>query len=499
MDTTRLAASIGDASDDAIALIDGSNQITYGQLRKGVSRTAGGLLDAGLTPGDQVAILAGNEPIFVEALLACWHAGLTAVPLNNHEPAASLEKHLAQPQIRAVLHGASQQSLESVANIDRSSLLAVGTSASGSGVESPCIDGEPRSNTVSLDQPALISQTSGVSSIPRPALLSHRNLSATQASLSGRTSTALDPETVSLGALPFVHILGINVSLLATLAAGGTTVLQGHWSSELAMSLIAEHGVNALVLVPTMWADLASLDDIADAALANVRLARSGAADLRQAVATSVFDNLGLRLGQGYGLTETAGTVSYEPDSLTRPGSVGRPLDHVQIRVVDGDRDAEPGDPGEIWIRGDCVFAGYADGLDETNLFDGWLRTGDLGVLDNELYIVGRLKEMISVSGFKISPLEVEDVLCLDTDVDSAMVVGEPDPRTGERVVAYVVARDRTIDASDLQTHVRSHLARYKVPKEIYIVDSLPRTAFGKTQRGKRPQPIGATYEGNRT
>lgn len=477
------------ADPNAVAIIDGSNRITYAMLREQVSQTAGALRESGLEPGERVGILAGNEPAFVASLLAIWHADLVAVPFNHQEPAATLLPYLQSVAPRALLGGLSTQALSAM-EIAAAAGLDLRLAATPSGYSTPEL---PTAHgraiecaTASVDADALLLYTSGVSGRPRPARLTHGNLGATHAALAARNETRLESGTVSLGALPMVHILGLNVSVLSTLRSGGTTVLQSHWNAEQAMGLIEEHGVNTLVMVPTMWGDLANVDEVAEAALSQVRLARCGAAELHPSVANRVFDRLGVELGQGYGLTETAGTVTYEPHARARPGSVGTHLPHIEIRVIDDGVDAEPGDPGEIWLRGDCVFAGY-DGNPEdtpTVVHDGWLRTGDLGVIDDSLYIVGRMKDMISVSGFKISPIEVEEVLESNPTVSEALVVGEPDERTGEKVVAYVIAPEQADIATEaLQGHVREHLARYKVPREIYVVDQLPRNLLGKRIR----------------
>lgn len=492
----NLASVIATASDDTTALIDGSNRLSYGSLREQVARTAGALQQSALAPGDHVGILAGNNPSFVVSLLACWHAGMVAVPINHQEPAATLEKYLGLIEPRALLGGTSQQALDAMAIAQGLGHdLALAATPSGSPIpDLPTADGEPvPCADQTSDTTAMLLFTSGVSGRPRPATLTHGNLSATHAALANRSETQLTDGTVSLGALPMVHILGLNVSVLSTLRTGGTTVLQSHWSPDQTMELIGEYGINTLVLVPRMWDDLASVDEIPEAALANVRLARCGAAELHPSIATRVHDRLGIELGQGYGLTETAGTVTYEPNARLRPGSVGVPLDHVEIRVVDeGDVDAEPGDLGEIWIRGECVFGGYHGGdpdSDTAVLDNGWLKTGDIGVIDDGLYIVGREKDMISVSGFKISPIEVEEVLEASQEIDEALVVGEPDERTGERVVAYVIPDPAAaVVTEDLQTHVRDHLARYKVPRDIYVVEELPRNLLGKRIRSAVPR-----------
>lgn len=486
----NLAALLSNTPDDSVALIDGSSRVTYGELRDQVSRTAGGLRAAGVGPGDRIVVLAGNETPFVVALLGIWHVGAAAVLVNHLEPVPQLVQYLSGIDPAGILVGSTTQALDA-----GTALAAEGFAdrllAAPHGVDSPDIptaSAEPIALVdCAPDDPALYIFTSGVSGLPRPAMLTHGNLAATHDALAARPETAQSNASVSLGALPLVHILGLNVAVLSTLRNGGTTVLQSHWNAEQAVALVDDHNIDTLVLVPTMWSDLASATHGDASAFANVRLARCGAATLTPQVATKVHDELGIELAQGYGLTETAGTVTFEPHARLRPGSVGTALNHVDIRIIDDGVDAEPGDPGEIWIKGDCVFGGYY-GSPELNedLFspDGYYRTGDIGVFDDRLYLVGRQKDMISVSGFKISPVEVEITLEAHPSVSGSLVIGEPDDRTGERVVAYVIPeKGMTVEPTDLQGHVREALARYKVPKDVYLVEDLPANIIGKRMR----------------
>jgi long-chain acyl-CoA synthetase len=219
-----------------------------------------------------------------------------------------------------------------------------------------------------------------------------------------------------------------------------------------------------------------------------VTRATSSAAHLPPDVAERVRERFGVRIAAGYGLTETAGTICLDDPLDPVLNTVGRPLGATEIRLVDDDgEDAEPGDPAEIWLRGPSIFAGYADALDEVALEPGgWCRTGDIGVLadDGRLMIVDRAKDVIIVGGFNVTPTEVEDVLLIHPTVSAALVVGEPDDRSGERVVAYVVARaGAAIDATALIEHCAANVARYKVPARIEVRDDVPRTTSGKTVR----------------
>jgi len=239
-----------------------------------------------------------------------------------------------------------------------------------------------------------------------------------------------------------------------------------------------------------MWSAWSQLDGVDDQAFAKVRLAISGASRLSVDVAREMLNRFGVVIAEGYGLTEAApavtGSVGHEP----RFGSIGKVLDGVEVKLVDEEGDEpEIGEAGEIWVRGDNVFAGYLDDEEATARVltpDGWLRTGDIAVCDEDgwLYLVDRAKDLVIVSGFNVYPVEVEDVLLLHPAVAEAGVIGVPHPHTGEAVKAFVVTKaGMEIDEDALIDHAADHLARYKCPSKILFVDQLPRNPAGKLIR----------------
>jgi long-chain acyl-CoA synthetase len=230
----------------------------------------------------------------------------------------------------------------------------------------------------------------------------------------------------------------------------------------------------------------------------------SGASTLDPELATSFFESSGLHVEQGYGLTETAPVIATtlgsgrEPGEAPKPGSVGRPLPGIEVRIVDSSgNDAAPGDPAELWVRGDNVFSGYwPDGVDGPHE-DGWYPTGDIGLFDadGDLTLVDRLRELVIVSGFNVYPFEVEEVIAEVDGVVEAAVVGTPDEETGEAVLAFIVAGD-SVASDDLRTvedelpakvmaHCAERLARFKQPSRVVVVTGLPHSATGKVAKGR--------------
>ncbi len=347
----------------------------------------------------------------------------------------------------------------------------------------PAIEVEP-------DDLAVLVFTSGTAGLPKPAMLSHANLLANidQVLAVPEAQTASDRV---LAILPTFHIYGLNVAIGSALAAGSTVVLADRFDPYLTLDLIRRADVTVVPGVPTMWAAWASLEIGGVEAFSTVRLATSGAAPLDTDVQRTLQQRFGLRVIEGYGLTEASPAVTSGLGTDAPDGSIGRPLPHVSLRLVDEDQeDVLVGDPGEIWVRGPNVFSGYWQDKEATAAaltHDGWLRTGDIAVVDDDgfLYIVDRVKDLIIVAGFNVYPAEVEEIIALHPDVAEAAVVGVPDPRSGEAVTAYVVPEDkaRPPTAAEVKQHCADHLAHYKCPVEVTIVAQLPHNLGGKVLR----------------
>jgi long-chain acyl-CoA synthetase len=291
------------------------------------------------------------------------------------------------------------------------------------------------------------------------------------------------------GVLPLFHIFGLNVVLGLSLAAGSAVLLVQRFDPATAAETIRERRVTVVPGAPTMWTAFAHFDELGDDNFASVRLALSGASRLSGAVSDAMSARFGLEIAEGYGLTEASPTVTTSSGIPVRAGSVGRALEGVEVRLVNVNGDALVGDVGEVWVRGPNVFAGYygdADATDAVLTADGWLRTGDMAISDDDgyLYLVDRSKDLIIVSGFNVYPAEVEKVLATHPDVAEVGVVGVPHPHTGEAVKAFVVAEpDTDVDEETLIEFSFDHLARYKCPSKILFVPELPRNAAGKLIR----------------
>jgi long-chain acyl-CoA synthetase len=464
---------------DAVALIEGDRAVSFSELEVLAAQGAGALAALGVAPGDRVAIAAHNDIGFVTAYLAALWAGAVAVPLNPLAPAKVLQGQSARVGAKVLLCGAGAEEL-----LDLDGATSVIGLASG-----PPMAAEVERDDAEL---AVLLFTSGTAGAPRAAMLTHGNLAANIGQVQGHPGLAVRADDIGLAALPFFHVFGLNVGLGVALQAGMTTVLIEHFDAPRAAALIEQHAVTIVAGVPTMFGAFLELPDAVATrdTFASLRLAVSGAAELPLERAAAFLARFGITIYEGYGLTEAAPIVSTTAiHDAPRWGSIGPPLPGVEVRLVGDDgEDVVAGDPGEIWVRGQNVFIGYWDdpAATELVLVDGWLRTGDVAVADDDGYLslVDRKKDLVIVSGFNVFPAEVEDVLLTQPGIVDAAVIGVPNPRTGESVAAWVVlAPGATVTVEQVREFASAHLARYKVPATVEIVDGLPRNEAGKLLR----------------
>jgi long-chain acyl-CoA synthetase len=484
----NLAAIIEGHAGEGVAVVDGDEALTYRDLRRAVGGVRGALSSAGVRSGDRVALIAANGADFVVAHLAILGAGAVTVPLNPTSPPAEVQDQLAAVEPVAAILGKGASIPPASAVGLRLVLDHDGLVAAQAGAEVPMVD------RGAADLAVLIF-TAGTAGAPKAAMLSHGNVLANIAQVQAHPGQTLTGDDVVLGVLPLFHIFGLTVVLGITLAAGGTIVMEARFEPADALALVAAHRVTVLVGAPPLFGALLTSAPAADGAnpLGTVRLALSGAAPLAEGVARAFAARFGVEVHQGYGLTEASPVVTASPiaaGARPRHGSIGVPVPGVEVRLVDEDgEDAYVGDPGEIWVRGANVFGGYWRDEAATRSVltpDGWLRTGDIAVAgeDGLLQIVDRAKDLIIVSGFNVSPAEVEETLREHPDVVDVAVVGVPDDRTGEAVSAVVVAAPGTSpDAAELGRFCADRLARYKCPTRVSLATELPLGLAGKVLR----------------
>ena len=474
------------AAKTALIVASTGERISFEQLEAEADRVAAGLQALGVQPGDRVAVGMPNVPHFVYAYFGVLRAGAAVLPLNimltEQETQAVLEDSgtkvvlCAGPFAEVVRPAASNVSaVEQIISVENWDQLK---------------GAKPERVERQDDDLAVLAYTSGTTGEPKGVMLSHGNLQANLRQQMAIPEAHVSSEDVLFLALPLFHIFGLNVTLGLLAMNAATGLLVERFEPIPALRAIVEHKVTVLFGAPTMYGAWVSVPGADQYNLSSVRLAISGAAPLPADVLRDFRDLFGVQVYEGYGLTETSPTLwSNRMVDKPRPGSVGKPLPEVEFRLIDEDgEDVELGDPGEIVVKGPNVFMGYWNRPDETEraFVDGWFRTGDIGVLDEEgyLYLVDRKRDLIIVSGFNVFPSEVERALLENSSVKDAAVVGVPHAYTGEAVKAYVVLDDTDrATESELMADVQSRLARFKCPSSIEIVDELPHLLTGKVLR----------------
>ena len=480
-----LATVLDTQPDASVALIDGDESTTYAELRQLVATTRAGLVAAGVMPLDRVAVLCTNTRAAAVGVLAATSAGMVAVLLDPNSPVVELRGQVETVGAAHVLTGTPIDG-----DLHDHVSSPAGTAVAGI---DPLPDGPAvAASSPAADDLAVMLFTSGTAGSPKAAMLSHGNLISNQDAIITTDENGLNAGSVVLATIPISHMYGFNISLLSTLRVGGTVVMASSFRPETCVELVARHGVNRFAGVPPMWRALIDSTAPDDAFDGVVRIA-SGASALHPGLWQEFKDRFGVELLEGYGLTETSPTVSSHIGIPVRPGTVGKPVPGVEVKVVDHDDVEVPfDDSGEIKVRGPGVFLGYWENEEATKAVlddDGWLATRDIGVFseDGYLALVDRAKDLIIVSGFNVYPFEVETVLVQHPKVDQTVVIGRDDDRRGERVVAFVTVPDGSEppELDELVAFCRERLARYKCPTELEVVAELPIGASGKTQRRK--------------
>jgi long-chain acyl-CoA synthetase len=525
----NLASLIENHPGDRRALYEDGSWVTWGELRRRSAAVALGLAGLGVGPGDRVAIAWPTSIDFVVAYLAILAGGCVAVPLNPNSPAAELARELEVVSPAALLAGgaaaqnagAVREALtfsplmilpgaavppgagsgETVAGdrpVPSWEELSAATGTAAVSTDAPGAAGDGAWVVVARDENdlAVLLFTSGTSGAPKAAMLTHGNLGANLTQMLGLPGEIVRADDVSLAAVPLFHVFGLNVALGLSLAAGAALVLEERFDAVETLRIVRELGVTNVLGVPAMfgaWVALAEDDpeSVGPGGLPGVRRAISGAAALPAEVAAGFERAFGVPVWQGYGLTEAAPAVSTSLGTgRNQPGSVGLPLPGVAVRLVDdAEEDVLAGDPGEIWVKGPNVFGGYWRDPEASEAVlspDGWLKTGDIGVIgeDGDLFIVDRSKDLVIVSGFNVYPAEVEKVVGSLPGIAEAVVVGRPDPVSGESVdVVIVLAPGARVSEEDVRDHCGSRLARYKCPTTVRFVSELPHGLAGKALR----------------
>lgn len=500
----QLVAQAAITYGDRVAITDGAVRLSYAQLDSARIQAAKAFIAAGINKGDRFAIWAPNIYQWIVAAIGAQSIGAVLVPLNTRMKGAEAAYVLHASGARLVFTvgeflGANYPQMLSEHAI--ASLEQVIT-FEGEGVDSQTWEAfisageavsdqevQTRSDALTPDDIMDILFTSGTTGNPKGVVTCHGQNIRTFENWSSTVGLCQDDNYLVIN--PFFHSFGYKAGWLAAIICGAHTIPVRSFDLDVVLAQIQRDRISVIPGPPTVYQSLLAHPNRADYDLSSLRLAVTGAAPVPVALVNQMRDELGFEtVVTAYGLTESCGVVSIcrPDDSAERISHTsGRAMDGVEMQCVDAQGQAVPaGVEGEIWFRGFNVMQGYLDDPEETAraiTADGWLKTGDIGVMDADGYvrITDRIKDMFIVGGFNTYPAEIENMLCSMPGIARAAVIGVPDERLGEVALAYIVrAAGATLDEAQVVAWSRENMANYKVPRSVLFVDEFPLNASGK-------------------
>ncbi|NAZ74476.1 AMP-binding protein [Kineococcus sp. T13] len=459
--------------------------LSWRALDDATARVAALLRGEGVRPGDRVALVAPNVPLFPVLYHGVLRAGGVVVPMNPLLRGREVAHHFADSgAVLALVWHAVADAAHAGAVGTPTRVLVVEPEATAALLAG--VDPDPHVHEPAPDDTAVLLYTSGTTGSPKGAELSHRNL-LSNALTSQQTLLRLGEGDTILGALPLFHAFGQTCAMNTALVAGRQLTLLPRFSAAAALAVVQRDRVTHFAGVPTMYVAMLNEPDAERFDVSSWRSACSGGASLPVEVLHGFERRFGVPVLEGYGLSETSPVASFNhPDAPRKAGTIGTPVRgcEMDLRSADGSPVPE-GEVGEVVVRGENVMKGYwrDEAATAAAFVDGWFRTGDLAVRDGDGYyrIVDRAKDMIDRGGYNVYPREVEEVLYEHPAVAEAAVVGFPDPLVGEEVGAAVVLKPGArATAEELQAHVRRALAAYKYPRRVWLCSELPKGPTGK-------------------
>ncbi|HTQ20664.1 long-chain fatty acid--CoA ligase [Mycobacterium sp.] len=457
-------------------------ELTYSALDEGSARVAGLLRAKGVRPGDRVGIMLPNSPYFALVYYGALRAGSVVVPMNVLLKSREVRFYLENSAAKVVF---AWHEFASAAEAGATEAGAECVLVEPGEFEELLASAEPAPDVVDRapEDTAVILYTSGTTGTPKGAQLTHGNLGR-NCQIAQQLFSMTEQDAV-FGGLPLFHAFGQSCALNTVVRAGACLTLLPRFDPAKALEIFDRDGVSVFAGVPTMYTALlhqASEHDV------RLRVCVSGGAALPVEVLRGFEERFDCKLLEGYGLSETSAIASFNhPDRERKPGSIGTPVEGVQMKIVDlHGAEVAQGEVGEIFIRGHNVMKAYwnrpeatAEAIDA----DGWFHSGDVGKVDEDGYffIVDRMKDLIIRGGYNVYPREIEEVLYEHPAVREAAVIGIPHDELGEEVAAAVALKEgEQLSADELQAYVKSQVAAYKYPRTIWFVDELPKTPTGK-------------------
>ena len=476
---------------DRTALRLDDHAMTFTDFHAAATRVAALLSSRGVEPGDRVALVLPNVPAFPILFYGVLHAGAVVVPMNPLLTQREVDYYLRDSGAKIVFAGeemnAAAASAAAELGIESITVSALGPA----GLPEEPMEIVRRED----DDTAVLLYTSGTTGKPKGAELTHHNLASNAATLAD-TLIEATPDDVVMGCLPLFHVFGLTCGLNASVLRGACLTLLPRFDAGTALRTIGRDKVTVFEGVPTMYSAMLNNPEHDSYDVSTLRTCISGGAAMPVEVMKAFENAFGCIVLEGYGLSETSPVASFNhPHAERKPGSIGTPVRGVQMKLLDDAGSEVEGDAvGEIAIRGENVMKGYWQRSEATAeaMPDGWFRTGDLARLDSNGYffVVDRKKELIIRGGYNVYPREVEEALYEHPAVAEVAVVGIKHPELGEEVGAAVALKPgASADADELRAFVRTRVAAYKYPRQIWIVEALPKGPTGKILRRKVSPP----------
>jgi long-chain acyl-CoA synthetase len=461
-------------------------ELSYAMLDEGSARVAGLLKSKGIEPGDRVGLMMPNVPYFPAIYFGILRGGGVVVPMNVLLKGREVGFYLEDPGAKLVF-----------AWDDFGEAAEAGAESAGAEVilvkpgefEKLLAEQEPVKDVAGRngEDTAVILYTSGTTGKPKGAELTHSNLYTNSKGVSEKLGE-MTQDDVLLGALPLFHSFGQTCTMNSAVSVGATVTMLPRFDPDKALAIIERDEATLFQGVPTMYNAMLHSESCETADCSSLRICMSGGAAMPAELMRAFEEKFGCMILEGYGLSETSPVASFNhPDKERKPGSIGTPIEGVEMQVWDDDGNEVPqGDVGEIVIRGHNIMKGYWN-RDEANkeaiTADGWFRTGDMAKMDEDGYffIVDRKKDLIIRGGYNVYPREIEEVLYEHPAIQEAAVVGVPHDELGEEVGAAVVLKQgESLDEDELRSYVKDQVAAYKYPRKVWFVDELPKGPTGK-------------------